>query len=138
MPAIAWWPGRIPPGKSTDQTAISIDLMPTMLDLAGASVPKGHKLDGVSLATVLFEQKPLTARPLFWGHVSGSGGKSFAMRDGPWKLVSLKKDRPQLFHLGRDLKESSDLASEEPDRTKQMVAALEAWKKEVARVPASK
>ena len=35
VPAIAWWPGRIRPGVS-DQLAISIDLMPTFLDLAGA------------------------------------------------------------------------------------------------------
>ena len=39
VPAIAWWPGRIPAGKTTDQLAISLDLMPTLLAMAGTGGP---------------------------------------------------------------------------------------------------
>ena len=34
VPGIAWWPGQIPSGETTDQLAISLDLMPTMLAMA--------------------------------------------------------------------------------------------------------
>ena len=131
VPAIACWPGRIAAGTSTDQLALSIDVMPTMLELAGASVPKDHQLDGTNLATVLLDQKSLPPRARFWGHVSGGGKRSYAMRDGPWKLVALPGEDPNLFHLGRDLREANDLAASEPKRTKAMLAALEAWKQDV-------
>jgi arylsulfatase A len=131
VPAIAWWPGRVPAGASTDQLAMTIDVMPTLQQLAGASVPADHKLDGMNLSPTLFEKKTLAPRKRFWGHVAGSGAKSYAMRDGSWKLVSLPKSKPQLFDLGRDLKESNNLAAEQPERTKSMLAALNAWREDV-------
>jgi len=127
-PAIASWTGRIRPGTVTDQLAISLDLMPTMLDLAGATVPAGHKLDGVSLAALMLTGKPLGARKLFW--------RGQAMRDGHWKLTvgarGAKTKAPQLYDLSKDIGETTDLAAQHPDRVKQMLAALEAWKQDVA------
>ena len=131
VPAIAWWPGRIAAGTSTDQLAMSIDLMPTMLELADAKLPKDHRLDGVSLKPVLLDGGELAARPRFWGHVDGRGAKSYAMRDGPWKLVVETRGASQLFHLGDDLKESRNLAPSQPERLKKMLAALEDWKEDV-------
>src|SRR5688500_1184847 len=78
---IAWWPGKIKTG-TTNQTAMTMDLMPTMLELAQVSLPRGHELDGVSLVPLLLEGKPLSARTLYWGY----NGR-FAVRQGPWKLV---------------------------------------------------
>lgn len=127
VPAIAWWPGRIRPGSVTDQLAISLDVMPTMLDLAGVDLPGGHKLDGVSLAPVLLQGKSLGPRRLFFNGA--------AMRDGPWKLVTKAKDLsrgPALFNLAEDIGEQNDLADKHPDRVRQMSAALDAWKADVA------
>jgi arylsulfatase A len=126
-PAIAWWPGRIKPGTVTDQLAISLDLMPTMLELAGAKTPAGHKLDGVSLVPLLLEGKPLGRRQLFW--------RGQAMRDGPWKLVARERGLkgPGLYDLSKDIGEKSNLAEAHPDRVEQMLAALDAWKADVAK-----
>ena len=125
-PAIASWPGRIKPGAATDQLAISLDLMPTMLELAGAAAPEGHKLDGVSLASLMLDRKPLGRRKLFWN------GR--AMRDGQWKLVCDGKGSKgvTLYDLSKDIGESSDLAGEQPQRVRRMLAAIEAWKRDVA------
>jgi arylsulfatase A-like enzyme len=125
-PAIAWWPGRITPGRATDELAISLDLMPTMLALAGADVPHGHRLDGVSLADLLTAGKGLGPRRLFWD------GR--AMRDGPWKLVLEGQDTksPRLYNLSKDIGEKKDLAGEQPQRVEKMLAAIEDWKKDVA------
>jgi arylsulfatase A-like enzyme len=82
VPAIAWWPGQIEPGSETDATAISIDLMPTMLDLASVPAPYGHELDGVSLRPVLLKGEALPERTLFWEFRDRA-----AVRRGPWKLV---------------------------------------------------
>jgi len=123
-PALAVWPGKIAPGRVTDQLAIALDVMPTLLELAGATVPEGHKLDGVSLVPVLLENESLGRRQLFWN------GK--AMRDGPWKLILNGRDGDAvgLYNLD-DIGEQNNLAVEDPDRVRRMRAALEAWKVDV-------
>jgi len=122
VPGIAWWPGRIAPGQVSDEMVISLDLMPTMLDLAVAKTPKGHRLDGVSLRPVLLEGKSLGQRQFFW--------KGQAVRDGHWKYVASPKGGG-LFNLKTDLAESTNLAKRHPDRAKRMAAALEAWRNDV-------
>ena len=122
VPGVAWWPGRIEPGRVSDEMVISLDLMPTMLDLAGAKASKGHAFDGVSLRPVLLEGKSLGQRRFFW--------KGQAMRDGPWKFVAGNKGG--LFNLDDDPGESMNLAKRHPARAKRMAAALEAWKRDVA------
>ena len=85
--AVAWWPGRIKPGTSTNETSITLDVMPTILSVAGIAPPKNRPLDGLDLSPVLFEQKPLSARPLYWANLNNNGSRSEALREGPWKLV---------------------------------------------------
>jgi arylsulfatase A-like enzyme len=124
-PGIAWWPGHIPAGKVTGQTAMSMDLMPTLLELAGAKLPLDRKLDGVSLAALLLHDQPLAPRKLFWNK-----GADSAMRDGPWKLL-IEKGAVHLFNLDNDLSEKNDLATQQPERVQTMRADIDAWAKEV-------
>jgi arylsulfatase A-like enzyme len=128
VPAIARWTGQIEAGSVCDQAAISLDLMPTMLELAGADVPAGHKLDGTSLVPMLLKGESLGSRKLFWEY----NGKQ-AMRDGPWKLVVGEKgaEAPALFRLDDDLGEKADLATAQSQRVGRMVAELEAWHADV-------
>jgi len=128
VPAIARWTGHIPAGTLCDQTAISLDLMPTMLELAGADVPPGHQLDGISLLPVLLREKPIGPRRLYWEY----NGRR-AMRDGPWKLVVGERDakKPALFQLEDDLGEKNDLATTQSQRVDSMLTDLEAWQADV-------
>ena len=139
VPGIAWWPGRIKPG-TTSETALTMDLMPTILELAQLSVPRGHALDGVSLAPLLLEGKALPPRTLFWSYTG-----RHAVREGPWKLIvsQLEGDAPkkkakaagegpiELYHLGHDIGERNDLAAREGERVRRLEAALSAWRREV-------
>ena len=122
VPAIAWWPGKIEPGIENDSLTISLDLMPTMLQLAEVALPAGHHVDGRSLAPVLFDGQRITDRKLFWN------GR--AMRDGRWKLL-LQKKKPLLFDLANDLPESTDLSERYPERIESMLKDIEAWKRDV-------
>ena len=122
VPAIAWWPGKVRPGSTNRGLYISLDLMPTMLDLAGAAVPPGHTLDGISMKRALLNGEEVTARKLFW--------KGRAMRDGPWKLVT--GPGGGLFNLDRDLAERDDLSGQYPERLQEMTAAIERWQTDVA------
>ena len=141
VPAIASWPGRIKPATVTDQTAASMDLLPTLLELSGTPPPAGHRFDGASLARLLLENKPLTERTFFWGY-----NNRYAVRRGPWKLVmnpsttgggKAKKKQATaepalgLFNLADDRGEANNLAAARPELVRELQTALAAWKKDV-------
>ena len=139
VPGIAWWPGNIEPDSTTEQTAISIDLVPTMLDYASVSTPVNHQLDGLSLRPI-FNQKPLAKRYLYWrnGGLGGSSkkleskGSPLAIRDGKWKLVAQAHYKKiELFDLSKDLGESTDLSAQFPEKTEQLPEALKTWEKAI-------
>ncbi len=67
VPCMIEWPAKIRTGQAVDLACGTVDIYPTLLELAGAKVERQHPLDGVSLAG-LIEGKPLTERkPLgFW------------------------------------------------------------------------
>ena len=137
VPAIAWWPGTVAAGRTTAVTAISLDVMPTLVELAGGRLPEGHRLDGRSLVEVLTakeaggrQSKRLGRRDLFWEF-----GKRAAVRRDDWKLVvgQMPAGRVGLYNLKSDLGEQKNLAAGQPGRVKQMQALLAAWRTEVAR-----
>lgn len=125
VPAIAWWPGTIPAGETTDQLAISLDVMPTMLSAAGLPLPSERPLDGIDLMPMLTEGKEVS-RELVWN------GK--AIRDGEWKLVVDGKGQPGvvLYNLKDDLSEQKNLAEEHPERVANMQQRLKRWQREMA------
>ena len=136
VPAIAWWPGRIQAGSVADTPAISLDVMPTLLKLAGREFPEDRPLDGVDLSPILFEQRQLPDRPLYWASLSNSGVRSEAMRSGPWKLVvshnssapgTFENEKIELYHLGDDLAETNDLATDHRQQAAALLAQLKAW-----------
>ena len=135
VPAIAWWPGRIQPGTESDQPLISIDVMPTLIGLAGAQLPK-RALDGVDISPVLLRAEKLDPRPFYWASLSNRGGRSEAMRDGVWKLVvqhpkakpgTFENERVELFRLDRDPSEKTDLSKRQPERAAKMLKRLKTW-----------
>tara|TARA_R110002095_G_scaffold152237_4_gene132254 strand:- start:286797 stop:288146 length:1350 start_codon:yes stop_codon:yes gene_type:complete len=136
VPAIAWWPGKIEAGTVSDVPAISIDVMPTLLGIAGVKQPKDRPLDGVDLAPVLFEQQTVTERPLFWASLSNRGTRSEAMRQGPWKLVVLhprakpgtfENEKLELYRLDQDPSEKNNLLKQEPEQAAKMLKQLKDW-----------
>jgi arylsulfatase A-like enzyme len=103
-------------------------MFPTILAAAGVDPPTDRKLDGKNLLPLLIDGKSPGQRRLFWEH-----GNSLAMRDGTRKVVvgAPGQKQPGLFDLANDLDEQNDLAKQEPARMKEMVAAIEAWEKDV-------
>jgi len=125
-PLIAHWPRGISAARNgalEPQPGHVIDIMPTCLEVAGASHPDAFKgrsltpLEGVSLRPG-FEGKPLgRTRPLFWEH---EGNR--AVLDGKWKLVALAGQAWRLYDTVKDRTEQNDLAASEPDRVKALAA----------------
>ena len=130
VPTVAWWPGTIPPGQVSGETAITMDLVPTALELAGGVAPKAdgpNRLDGVSLVRLLRRGEALPSRALFWQSPPGGDGDSRrAVREGPWKLVE-----DELFNLADDLAESRDVAAQHPERVRALQERLAQWERDV-------
>jgi arylsulfatase len=132
-PLIAHWPAGIAAaqrGQLNHQPGHVIDLMPTVVEIAGARYPAQFQgraiepMEGVSLAPA-FAGKPFTrTQPIFFNHEDNR-----AVRDGKWKLVALAGKPWELYDLDADRTELHDLAAQQPERVAKMAAQYEAWAK---------
>ena len=131
-PFIAHWPAGITArGELRTQPGHLIDVMPTLVELAGATYPVSRNattiqpLEGRSLLPALTADRPLArTAPLFFEHDG-----SRAVRDGDWKLVSVVGDAWELYHLAADPTEMRNLAVAQPDRVRSLSYAWLAWAK---------
>lgn len=125
VPCIAWWPNRIPAGGVNDATMMTMDLLPTFLELSGIPLPPGESLtalDGVSLVRPLLRGEPIAERTLFWQTADMK-----AVRRGRWKIVVQHEQPAELYDLSNDLGERKNLAAQESTRVREMLAALAVW-----------
>ena len=111
------------------------DLMPTLLEIAGASYPKSHAgrevppLMGKSWGQVLAGQaeSPRTEQDYIGWEIFGNR----AVRQGDWKLrwviKPLGKSDWELFNVTTDPAERNDLAAERPDKVKALVALWDSY-----------
>ena len=135
VPSIFSWPTHVKPRK-TDALASTLDVMPTVLHLAG--IHYSGKTDGTDLSPLLLEgTEPKKNRQLFWRSDQSHTWKGAAMREGPMKLVveggkDPKRPAIYLFDLRQDLGEQNNIATEKPEEVKQMLGDLSSWYKEVS------
>ncbi|MEZ5391810.1 MAG: sulfatase [Bryobacterales bacterium] len=83
-PTIAWWPGTIPAGSSSDAVTSTIDLLPTFASLAGAPVPSDRVIDGRDITDILSGRPD--ARSPHEAFYFYAGPELRAVRSGEWKL----------------------------------------------------
>ncbi len=120
-------------GAISEQPLISEDLFPTILGAGGAldAIPETHPLDGRDLRGYFQACEKETVRPLYfhYPHTWGPQGPGYephsAMRVGDWKIIYFyQPKRWELYNLARDIGESNDLATAEPERLAQMAGKL--------------
>jgi arylsulfatase A-like enzyme len=123
-PLIVHWPkGIAARGELHRDVGHVIDLVPTLLELAGAKAdarPAGAPpLPGRSLVPAFSRDGAVQRDYVFWHHE-----RNRALRVGDWKLVSARLDADQwsLYHLATDRAESHDLAAREPERVRELAA----------------
>jgi len=112
VPTCAVWPGKTRPGSHSDRVALTMDLFPTICEVAGVKID--HQIDGRSiLPTLLGESQPAEDRILFWVRREGGnfGGRAFyAARYGDWKLLQNSPFEPmELYNLADDPQEKQPL-----------------------------
>lgn len=116
VPLIARWPGRIAPGRVSNEIVHVTDLYTTLAAVAGAPLPQDRPIDGVDQSPFLFGEQAKSAREGFLFHIKNEL-RAVKWRD--WKLHFYwepqvnegkgKLESPYLFNVTRDPKEETDV-----------------------------
>ncbi|MBI4323681.1 MAG: arylsulfatase [Chloroflexi bacterium] len=127
-PLIVHWPAGIKArGELRQNPGHLIDLVPTILELAGGQRPKTPEgeaippLPGKSLVPAFMKDGSVTREYLWWFH---DGNR--AIRVGDWKLVADHEAPWELYDLVQDRSESSNLAAKHPGKVRELE---QAWAK---------
>ncbi|MBE3095792.1 MAG: sulfatase [Planctomycetes bacterium] len=128
-PTIAWWPGRVPAGRTCDEIACTMDVLPTLVHLGGGEVPADRAIDGRDIRPLLLgEPGAKTPHEAFYYFATGVGNLD-AVRSGPWKY-RLQPEKA-LYDLDKDIGETTDVAAANPDVVKRMQELVEKMDKDL-------
>jgi arylsulfatase A len=156
VPGIIRWPGRVKAGGINDTPVCGVDLLPTLCQIANVAPPTDRPLDGTSILPLLEVRKFSRDQPLYWQFIYAQSDPAVALRDGDWKILSRTSERParpmasitddsnralksatlagyELYNLKTDIGETTDLASREPEKLRELTALVTARFEEVQR-----
>jgi len=124
VPAIAFWDGKIEPG-TTEELVLSMDIFPTLVELAAGGLAYDGDVDGMSISGLLLKRKPLPARTCYWKYRSQS-----SIRKGKWKFLR-DGDHRYLFNIKQDVNEESNLVLDKTGIARKLEEDLDTWYLEV-------
>jgi arylsulfatase A-like enzyme len=134
VPTLMHWPGKIPANSVCDEFASTIDLLPTIAAINGATLPN-HKIDGNDIRPLMFGEKDAISPHKFFYHYFAN--ELQCVRDRQWKLVfphtyrtlagkpggtdgipskyTNAKSALELYDLKNDASELNNVASKHPE-----------------------
>ena len=129
-PLILQWPDKIKKrGELINHPGMLMDIMATCISVSGTHYPErfnGNKtipVEGYDLMPLIIQGEKTKREAMYWEH---EGNR--AIRQGPWKLVSIQKTRKwELYNIDNDRNESSDLSEKYPDIVKELSHKWEEW-----------
>jgi arylsulfatase A-like enzyme len=114
VPMIVSWPARVEPGSRSEHLSAFYDIMPTICDLAGATLPEN--IDGISFKAEILGEEQVQHNFLYWEFPSYKGQQ--AVRMGNWKGVRKNivegNMEIELYDLRKDTLESKNIAADYP------------------------
>lgn len=136
VPLILSAPGQIPGGKTIAEVVRTVDLLPTLLDLAGVGAPKG--VDGVSLVPLLQGRESQRPGPALIENLAllpQYGVKPLvALRSGPYLYVG--GPRPELYDSLQDPSETDEASARLPRVAAELARELDTRVEHVEAPPA--
>lgn len=152
VPFIARWPGKIPKASVCAESAMTIDILPTVAKLIGAELPK-HKIDGLDIWPLL-SGNPKAKNPHDAYFFYYEDNQLQSVMSGQWKLQlphtyrtlagqpggrdgtpapyqQRKLEQSELYDLESDISEVKNLAGQHPDTVKRLEALAEQAREEL-------
>ncbi len=145
VPCIVRWPGKIPAGTACAETSMTIDLLPTIAAITGAKLPE-LKLDGQNIWPDIAGDPTPHAPRTYWIYYAQNelqavlrgnhklvlphtyrtlGGTPKATGGVPAKYHPAKVEKPQLYDLADDIRETKDLADSKPELLTELLQTAE-------------
>jgi arylsulfatase A-like enzyme len=131
-PCVMRWPGRIPEGKTCDELASTLDLLPTLARLAGTKAPEDRIIDGKNIWPLMAGEKGAESpHEAFYYYKIG---QLQAVRSGKWKLhldyEIKRKNRTarsplKLYDLEADIGETTNVVAAHPDVVERLLGLAE-------------
>ena len=129
VPTIAVWRGHLPAGKVTNQLAMSMDWLPTLLSAVGVKADAAYPPDGVDLLPVLSGRATEFERTVFWRTQDMA-----VARKGDWKYVRWDTHE-YLANLAEDETENANFKLKNVAMFDELKRAWEAWDKQMLPIP---
>ena len=139
-PLIVWAPGlmkeKVMGTRNAKSVFSAIDLVPSLLEIAGAQPPKNANFDGEELSrTLLGKNQHSREAPIYFRrppdrkqYKEDKNLPDLAMRYEQWKFYcDYDGSRPELYNLSEDLGETTNLKDKQPTLMKKLSAELVAW-----------
>ncbi|MBN1126596.1 MAG: arylsulfatase [Sedimentisphaerales bacterium] len=129
VPTMAYWPGKIRAGSTSNHISAFWDFLPTACDAAGIRPPDG--IDGISYLPTLLGNKAGQKEHIYLYWEFHEGGSAQAVRMGKWKGVRYGSEgKLELYDLSKDIAEENDVADENPETVAQIESCLSAARSE--------
>lgn len=127
VPLLAWFPGHIKAGVTTDHVSAFWDMMPTFAGIIGCELLGAT--DGISFLPTLFSEENQQAHNFLYWEFHEQGGRQ-AVRKDNWKLIrqSISDEKGpwlELYNLDKDIHEDTNLVTEEPEKAKELVDIMD-------------
>jgi arylsulfatase A-like enzyme len=131
VPFLMFWPGNTRPGAECNVPIQTLDVYPTLVEIASGSPCTDTQIQGKSLIP-LVKGKTFPERKLFF--FRSYEDQYAAIIDGDWKLIKYHKGEAELYNIKKDSGEVSNLIYNHPTIAKRLLDDLNAWEKKA--VPA--
>ncbi len=118
VPCVVWGPGRIPAGTQSNEMISTIDLLPTLSALGGVKAQTHGPIDGLDQSALLLGKGP-SVRNEFLYYTK----QVQALRQGKYKLRKANNGI-ELYDLEADVGEQKNLAKQEPEKAKELLARM--------------
>lgn len=128
IPFLIKWPGVTKPGTQKEDHISTLDVFPTLMDIAGEDPDKYNELDGKSLTGLIKEDQPLNRKYLFFYRAYDPQYAAVLSQEG-WKLVAYRGKKYELFNIHEDIGEENNLAEQHPQKLNELVKELRTWEK---------
>jgi arylsulfatase A-like enzyme len=128
IPMIVYYPGLTKANTTTSIPVQTIDIFPTLIEIASGNKCKDKQVNGISLLPIL-KGKNIKSRKLYF--FRSYEDQYASIIDGDWKLVKYHSGEYHLFNVTRDISEAIDLKVQDPKKAEYLLHALSKWEKSV-------